>query len=157
MPTIQLKTRIKASVQVCFDLSRSIDLHIESTRQTGETAIAGKTFGLIELNETVTWHAKHFGIWQTLTSKVTEMEAPRFFADEMVKGAFKSFRHEHYFEDSNGYTLMTDVFVFESPLGILGMIANMLFLKQYMCNLLMKRNNVIKEFAERDLNTNKAV
>jgi ligand-binding SRPBCC domain-containing protein len=154
MPVIQIKTRIKAPVSVCFDMARSIDLHMESTRQTGETAIAGKTAGLIEMDESVTWRAKHFCVWQTLTSKITEMVKPEFFADEMVEGAFKSFRHEHYFEDSNGYTLMTDVFVFKSPLGVLGSIANVLFLKQYMCSLLMKRNAVIKEFAERHLNAN---
>jgi ligand-binding SRPBCC domain-containing protein len=155
MPSIHLKTQIKAPVELCFDLARSIDLHIESTRQTGESAIAGKTSGLIELNETVTWRAKHLGVWQTLTSKVTEMEIPYFFADEMVEGAFRSFRHEHYFAESNGYTRMTDVFIFESPYGILGQIANVLFLKQYMRNLLVKRNAVIKEYAEREANANK--
>lgn len=155
MPFIQIKTHIKAPIEVCFDLSRSIDLHLESTKQTGEMAIAGKTSGLIALNETVTWQARHFGVWQTLTSKITEMEPPVFFADEMVEGAFKSFRHEHYFAESNGYTRMTDIFTFESPYGILGQIANVLFLKQYMSNLLVKRNAVIKQFAEQQLKANK--
>src|SRR5882757_2811493 len=154
MPIIELATHINAPIGQCFDLARSIDVHVASTRHTGEIAIAGRTSGLIELNETVTWRAKHFGIWQTLTAKVTEMAAPYFFADEMVKGAFKSFRHEHHFAEHKGYTLMTDIFVFESPLGILGKLADMLFLKRYMCNLLVKRNVVIKEFAERNANAN---
>lgn len=155
MPSIHIETRIKAPVALCFDISRSIDVHVASTKQTDETAIAGKTSGLIALNETVTWRAKHFGIWQTLTSKITEMEPPYFFADEMVKGVFRSFRHEHHFAEDKGYTVMTDIFVFESPLGILGKLADVLFLKRYMRNLLVKRNAVIKEFAEYSVNANK--
>jgi len=148
MPAIHLQTLIKADIEICFDLSRSIDLHIESTKHTGETAIAGRTSGLIELGETVTWRAKHFGIWQTLTSKITDMQSPVLFVDEMQRGAFKSFKHEHHFAEQDGATLMTDVFTFESPLGLLGVIADKLFLTGYLTDLLLKRNEVIKLHAE---------
>ncbi len=120
MPKIELLTEINAPIENVFDLARSIDLHMESTKQTGEQAIAGKTSGLIELGETVTWRAKHFGIWQTLTSKITEYNYPNYFVDEMVQGAFKSIRHEHHFTKVGDGTLMKDEFVFESPLGVLG-------------------------------------
>lgn len=145
---IELSTIINAPVKVCFDLSRSIDLHMESTKHTGEKAIAGRTSGLIERGEMVTWRAKHFGVWQNLTSKITEFKSPDYFTDEMVSGAFKSFRHEHHFSETGGYTLMKDIFVFESPLGILGWLANRLILKKYMTSLLKKRNHVIKQTAE---------
>jgi ligand-binding SRPBCC domain-containing protein len=148
MPVIKLETIISAPVGLCFDLSRSIDLHLESTKHTGETAIAGKVSGFIELGETVTWRAKHFYVWQTLTSKITAMEPPAFFVDEMVAGAFRSFRHEHHFIEANGYTLMKDVFNFEAPFGWLGMLANYLFLTNYMKALLIKRNEVIRQHAE---------
>jgi ligand-binding SRPBCC domain-containing protein len=152
MPVIYLETIIKAPVGLCFDLSRSIDLHIESTKQTGETAIAGRTSGLIEQGETVTWRAKHLGIWQNLTSKITAMERPVFFADEMVAGAFRSFRHEHHFSSADGFTIMTDKFNFETPYGWLGSIVNKLFLTRYMTTLLVERNRVIKHVAELDPN-----
>jgi len=148
MPTIRLETLINADIETCFDLSRSIDLHMESTRQTGETAIAGRTRGLIEMGESVTWRAKHFGTWQTLTSKITVMQRPVLFVDEMQRGAFKSFSHEHHFVETDGATLMTDVFTFRSPLGLLGAMANKLFLTRYMTNLLRQRNEVIKAHAE---------
>ena len=93
MPRIEITTHIHAPIEVCFDAARSIDLHMESTKHTGEQAIAGRTSGLIELGETVTWRAKNFCIWQTLTSKITEMDRPNYFVDEMVDGAFHSFRH----------------------------------------------------------------
>jgi ligand-binding SRPBCC domain-containing protein len=145
MPVIELVTHINAPIERCFDLARSIDVHMASTRHTGETAIAGRTSGLIELGESVTWRAKHLGIWQTLTSRITELEYPNFFTDEMVEGAFKALRHEHYFYPVHDQTLMQDIFWFESPLGIL---FDLFFLKKYMLRLLKKRNQVIKELAE---------
>jgi ligand-binding SRPBCC domain-containing protein len=145
MPVIELATHINAPIGKCFNLARNIDVHMASTKQTGERAIAGRTSGLIELNETVTWRAKHLGFWQTLTSKITEMEYPNFFTDELVEGAFKNFRHEHYFYSINTQTLMKDIFRFESPGG---MIFDFIFLKNYMIRLLEKRNQLIKEIAE---------
>ena len=76
MPKIELQTEIKADRSIVFDLSRSIDLHKISTEHTNEEAIAGKTRGLIDLNESVTWKAKHFGIYQKLTSKITHLTDP---------------------------------------------------------------------------------
>ncbi len=84
MPTIHLSINIQAPIQKVFDAARSIDLHQTSMSHTCERAIAGKTDGLIALGETVTWEAKHFGIMQKLTVKITQMEAPYTFIDEMV-------------------------------------------------------------------------
>jgi|TARA_R110002033_G_C3810667_1_gene232120 ligand-binding SRPBCC domain-containing protein len=150
MPRIELQTEINASKAIVFDLSRNIDLHKISTEHTNETAIAGKTSGLIGMGEFVTWRAKHFGIYQLLTSKITEFDRPNLFVDEMVKGAFKGFRHEHHFTDCNGGTLMTDYFEYESPFGILGKLADKVFLQKYMTDLLVERNRIVKDFAETD-------
>lgn len=151
MPKIELLTEINAPIEKVFELARSIDLHMTSTKQTGEQAIAGKTGGLIELGETVTWRAKHFGIRQTLTSKITDFNQPYLFVDEMAQGAFKSFRHEHHFIKTDGYTVMRDVFTFESPLGVLGKVFNCLILSRYMIKLLKTRNQVIKQVAEKSM------
>lgn len=150
MPIIEINTIINAPAERCFDLSRSIDLHMISTRHTGERAVAGVTSGLIGLEETVSWRARHFGIWQTLTSKITAYHRPHFFVDEQLSGAFKSFRHMHRFFKHAGQTVMVDVFDYQSPLGFLGKIADKLFLEQYMFNLLKERNKTIKEYAETD-------
>jgi hypothetical protein len=45
---------------------------------------------------------------------------------------------------------MADIFDYTAPLGILGKLANFLFLKNYMTRFLLERNAVIKEFAETD-------
>lgn len=148
MPVLKLHTTIDADIRIVFDLARSIDLHLLSTKETNESAIAGKTTGLIELGESVTWRAKHFGVYQELSSKITAFNRPYFFEDSMVKGAFKSFTHQHIFETVDDKTMMKDVFEFESPLGFLGSLANKLFLVKYMTQLLQKRNAVIKDVAE---------
>ena len=148
MPEIKLITEIVAPIDRVFDLSTSIDLHKLSTGKTKEEAIAGCTSGLIKMNETVTWRATHFGVRQTLTSKITAYESPIHFRDEMLEGAFKSIYHDHYFEEREGKTIMTDVFKFESPLGILGKVFNALVLTNYLKRFLEERNALIKEFAE---------
>ena len=148
MPVIKLETRIKADIKTCFDLSRSIDVHQESLKFSEEKAVAGKISGLIKKGEWVSWEAKHFGIVQHFTSKITELEEPYYFVGEMILGAFKSFRHEHRFSETKEGTLMTDIFYFESPYGILGKIADILFLKRYMLYLLKKRGGFLKQEAE---------
>lgn len=116
--------------------------------KTNEKAIDGVTKGLINLGETVTWQATHFGIRQKLTSKITEYNRPFHFRDVMIKGAFKRFTHDHFFEQKGEKVLMKDVFDYTSPFWILGKIADALFLESYMRNLLTERNLVIKKIAE---------
>jgi ligand-binding SRPBCC domain-containing protein len=69
----------------------------------------------------------------------------------MVKGAFKSFKHIHRFEPIGSGTMMTDIFSYQSPLGLLGNVADWLFLKKYMTRLLFVRNEVIKHYAESNI------
>lgn len=148
MSKIYLKTFIKADIHKVFDLGRDIDLHSVSTAKTNEKAIAGRTSGLIENNETVTWRAKHLGFYQTHTSKIVDMEKPYQFTDYMLKGTFKSLHHQHIFEECEGGTLMTDILEFESPFGIIGKLFNFFFLKNYMKNFIVERNEIIKKTAE---------
>ncbi len=148
MPIIEIKTKIKAPLERCFLLSLSVDLHLLSTKETNESAISGVKTGLMKLNDIVTWKAKHFGIYQKLTSQITAYDFPNFFVSEMVRGAFKKLRHQHLFEWKDGETIMTDIFAFEAPLGILGKVFSKLILKHYMKGFLIKRNNTIKEVAE---------
>ncbi len=140
---------INAPIERCFDLSRNIDLHAQSMQHSGEKAIAGKTDGLISLDESVTWRAKHFGLNFTMTNKITAMEHPHFFIDEMTKGPFKKLSHQHLFKTIGTQTEMSDIFQFEAPYGILGRLVEQLFLTSYMEKLLMHRNEVVKREAQR--------
>lgn len=148
MPVIEIEVEINAPVERAFDLARCIDLHEETMSRTNEKAIEGTTKGLINLGETVTWQATHFGIRQKLTSKITGFDRPFHFRDVMLKGAFKRFTHDHFFEQKGAKVLMKDVFDYDSPFWILGKIADALFLESYMTKLLTERNLLIKKVAE---------
>ena len=148
MSFIHLTTFMKAETPRVFDLSRSINLHQISTMETNEKAIAGVINGLINVNETVTWQAKHLYKTRQFTSKIVEMQAPDFFTDEMIKGDFKSFRHEHHFKSADNGTIMIDKLTFESPFGIIGKLVDKIYLKNYLQKIVEKRNAVIKDYAE---------
>ena len=106
------------------------------------------TTGLLGLNQEVTWEATHFGIRQHLTSRITAFDAPHHFRDSQVRGAFHGFDHDHFFEHASGITTMTDVFTYTSPLGILGRLADTLFLTSYMRRLPLARAEAIRQAAE---------
>jgi ligand-binding SRPBCC domain-containing protein len=148
MPIIELRTEIQGDIETCFDLARSIDFHKISTAKTNEKAIAGRTSGLINLDESVTWQATHFGVRQKLTSKITAFKRPFYFRDEQLNGIFKFIVHDHYFEPHNGKVMMRDVFSFQSPFGVLGQAFDKLVLTQYLTKFLAERNNLIKEYVE---------
>lgn len=148
MNQIVLHTRINAPLERCFDLSTSIDLHKKSAINTSEEAIDGITTGLIQLNQTVTWRAKHFAVWHKMKVQITEYDRPHYFVDEMVWGIFKSMKHKHEFKPTDSGTMMIDKFEFSSPFGFLGRIVDRIILINYMTNFLQERNQVIKEFAE---------
>src|SRR5712664_3398372 len=110
MAVLRLLTMVNAPANRCFDLARSVDLHVRSVEGTGEIGIASTTSGLLELGDQVTWRGKHLGIGQTLTSKITVFDRPRHFRDSQVAGAFARFDHDHLFEGAGDRTQMTDVF-----------------------------------------------
>jgi len=147
--TIIIETRIAAPPKRCFLLSLSIDLHQESTAQTSERAIAGVTSGLIGPNETVTWQGRHFGFMLQHETLISQYTRPTHFQDIMLRGIFRSFIHDHYFDQqSDGTTLMRDELRFAAPLGPLGWIVENIVLRGYLTGFLTERNSLIKQVAE---------
>jgi len=149
MTTINLTTKIKAPKQTVFDASRNIDVHQQSASKSNEKAIAGVTSGLINFNETVTWRGKHFGFYLTHKSRITKMAFHDYFVDEMERGKFKTFKHEHFFEEENGITIMKDKLQYETPFGIFGELFDILFLEKHLTRFLLERNKILKEISEK--------
>lgn len=149
MQLIELETRIAAPPERCFLLSLSIDLHMNITAQTRERAIAGVTHGIVGPNQTITWRGRHFGLMLEHTSLIDRYDAPRYFRDLMIKGSFRSFEHEHFFEmTGEGGTVMRDRLHLVAPYGFLGWLAETLILRSYFTRFLRERNAVIKRVAE---------
>jgi ligand-binding SRPBCC domain-containing protein len=145
---IELSIFIAAPIERCFDLARDVEAHMSSTPGTSERVVAGRTTGLFELHDEVTWEAVHFRVKQRLTSRITKFDRPHHFRDSMVRGAFERFDHDHFFTEANGGTHCRDVFDYDAPLGPLGAIAERLFLTRYMRNFLETRLRLLKAMAE---------
>lgn len=153
MMTIHETTVIRAPIKRCFDLARSVEVHLQGNIHFQESAVAvgGRTSGLVELGERVTWRARHFWTWHKLTSEISSLEKPTYFQDVMVRGIFRSMMHDHYFRSlPNGQTEMRDVFAFAAPIAVVGRCIELAFLGRYMHRLLRERNQVIRQVAESD-------
>lgn len=139
-------TTISAPRERVFTMALDVDFHRESFAETGEQIVGGISSGSMALGDTVTWRAKHFGIWWTMTSTISEYQEPSLFVDEQVSGPFKAFRHEHSFESlPSGQTQMVDVVEFEAPFGPLGIIAERLVLRRHLEALIDLRNEQLKQ------------
>lgn len=148
MPIIKHTTYIEAPIERCFDLARDVEVHTQTTAKTKEKAVGGITSGLLNKGNHVTWEATHFGVKQRLTAQIIEMHPPYTFTDVLVKGVFHSFTHTHTFTKSGTGTIMTDVVEYKAPLGIIGQVADALFLEKYMKNFIASRASELKNLAE---------
>ncbi len=149
MAAIVIETFIEAPQELCFDLARDVAVHAESAAFSGEHLVEpGKLTGLLELGDLVSFEGRHFGIRQRFTARIIEFRPPRQFVDEMIRGAFKRLRHVHEFLPQGGGTLMRDSLVWEAPLGPLGTLADVLFLKRYMLWFVRTKQARLKRIAE---------
>ena len=152
MGHIHLETLIHAPAERCFDLMRDVDAHTRST-DTGERAVAGRTSGLLEDGDEITWEATHFGVRQRMTVRVTRCDRPDVFEDVQVRGPFAWLHHRHEFSRRGEDTLMTDDFSYGVPLGPLGAVVDRIAIGPHLRRFLMERARALKRMAERDLLT----
>ncbi|HYZ92133.1 MAG TPA: NAD(P)H-binding protein [Actinomycetota bacterium] len=144
---IVLETKIAAPPARCFGLAIDVDVHL-SVPGARETVDGGVRSGRMSLGDHVTWRSTRFGLPVRLTSLITEYDDPRLFVDEMQSGPFRSWRHVHRFESSDGGTRMVDEVEYSLPLGPLGRVADAVFVRRYMTKLLRDQNAHIKRLAE---------
>src|SRR6266850_2078254 len=149
MTTLTIETQIDAPVEVSFDLARDLGAHVKSASFSKERLVEpGKTSGLLEIGDMYTIEGTHFGFRQRFTTRIVELQRPHRFVDEMVKGTFKWLRHVHEFYPAANGTLMRDVLSWEAPLGVLGRLADFLFLKRHMRSFVSRKQSQLKWLAE---------
>jgi len=137
-----VETLINAPAEVCFDLALDVDAHSESAAFSGERVVEpGRTSGVLQLGEMVTFEGRHFGLRQRFTARIVAIDRPRLFVDEMVRGAFKRLRHVHEFHPHGGGTLMRDVLDWDAPFGFL--------LKHHMRWFVRTKQQYLKQIVER--------
>lgn len=150
MREVVLETRIHAPIERCFDLARSIELHGECYVHSHERAIAGRTAGLIEAGESVTFSYRELGAPYRLSVRIARLERPRCFEDVMVEGDFFArFTHRHTFSPlPPAATLMRDHFQFELRWPLLDRLGVAALMAAKVKRSLARRNQILKQCAE---------
>ena len=63
-------------------------------------------------------------------TEITQVKENKFFIDEQRLGPYKMWHHQHIFIDNDDHVLMKDIVTYIPPFGLLGDIANKLFIKR---------------------------
>ena len=72
-------------------------------------------------------------IWNIKTTWVTEIthvKSGHYFVDEQRIGPYNLWHHQHFLEEKQGGTLMSDIVSYQPPFGFLGAIANKIIIKK---------------------------
>ena len=148
MNKIEFNTHIKAPVDRCFDLARSIEFHKISVKPIQEESVAGCTKGLIGYNQHALLQSKVKGFHFSTELKLTKFTPPFFMSYDIMDSNFESIIHDYYFYDISEETVMINHFYYKPKWGILGEILNFLFLEKYLTRIIEKRNDLLRDFAE---------
>ncbi|MEP1095445.1 MAG: SRPBCC family protein [Cyclobacteriaceae bacterium] len=89
------------------------------------------------------------GIKANWVTEITQVEKGKFFVDEQRFGPYSMWHHEHHFEEKDGSVIMTDKISYKIPLGILGHLAHVLFVKRQLTAIFKHRIKVLEEKFER--------
>lgn len=148
MAEFTLERVVAASPEVVFDASLDVGLHLASMSESNETVVGGPSEGLLGEGDTVTWRARHFGIYFRMQSLVYDVDRPRRFCDRQVKGPFGAFHHEHVFVPHPLGTLMRDTVTFRSPFGLVGRVVDRIVMRSYLRRLILQRNDELSATLE---------
>ena len=136
---------VRARISLCFDLARSVDVHIATAESIGAKAIGGRQHGLSEPGDSTSWSAVFFGCRFGITTGITQLVWPWEFRDEMTHGPFKYFGHHYTFRAvSESITECHDDFFFESAFPFVDRFV----LKTVLQKALYSRARKLAEYAE---------
>ena len=148
MPKIHTTTFIAAPVERVFDLSRHIALYKLIFQSRKEKLTSGAASTLVGKNETVTIVAKHAGRARMMMMKITTLQRPLLFIEEQVKGDLQHYKHEHHFKAVQNGTIVIDILEFGTPKDVIGKIFGKVYFKKYLEELLRKRTELVRSYAE---------
>ncbi len=151
MIVVRHEVKVHAPAVRCFDLTRSVDLHVDSSTEIGALAVGGRQRDLSEDGDTTTWSARFFGVRFRMTTRIEKFSPPAGFSDHLIGGLLRQFAHTYRFAPTpDGGCTMSDELTVEAPLGPLGWLIERLYLKRRMRYLVSRRLAHIKRVAETD-------
>ena len=90
-----------------------------------------------------------FGIKTTWVTEITHIKENNFFVDEQRVGPYKMWHHQHFIEQIDNGTLMTDIVSYQLSFGILGSLVNKLIVEKKLNEIFNYRTKAIsKRFAK---------
>jgi len=101
----------------------------------------------IEMREgtRIQYSIKLLGIRAGWTSLITGYDPPHRFVDEQVHGPYCSWRHEHSFKEVQAGTLVTDDVQYAVPLGYIGRLTHLLFIRRQLEMIFSYRAKVLAQ------------
>ena len=152
MYTFERATLIKAPVDEVFEF-------FEDPRNLSKITPKGMIFDITDIDELpvrsgfrIEYSIRVMGIPVKWVTQIPIYEPPDRFVDSQEKGPYKSWLHEHTFEDRGGQTLMTDRVQYELPFGILGKVAHSLLVSRQLRDIFDYRGRKIRKiFGERQV------
>jgi len=79
--------------------------------------------------------------WAT---EITHVKEKKFFVDEQRLGPYKIWHHEHHFEEIEDGVLMKDIVTYVPPFGLIGSLANSLFIRKKVNHIFDYREKVLE-------------
>jgi len=80
--------------------------------------------------------------WMT---EITQVQEPVYFIDQQRFGPYTLWHHQHHFKAIPGGVEMTDIVHYRIPLGLLGDLANWLFVKKKLESIFQYRYKAVEE------------
>jgi ligand-binding SRPBCC domain-containing protein len=143
---------IHAPIERCFLLSTHLAIvQQELGMRPVQRSNKGRIEGFVQDQDTIRWQGWKFGLPQFHESLIEAFDPPHFFRDRMIAGRFRSFEHDHAFEElADGSTRLIDELRFIMPFGRLGDLAGAVLLSPHIHNLIRRRFQRLRHIAESD-------
>jgi ligand-binding SRPBCC domain-containing protein len=86
-----------------------------------------------------------FNLPLTWVTEITHVNEPYYFVDEQRFGPYKFWHHKHFINEVNGGVELIDIVHYGLHFGLLGNIANSLFVKKKIVEIFVYREKIINE------------
>lgn len=86
------------------------------------------------------------GIPMNWMTEITHLQEPYYFVDEQRFGPYALWHHQHHFREVDGGVEMTDEVNYAIPFGILGRLANWLFVGREVNRIFDHRYQVLEKY-----------
>ena len=146
----------------CFDVTRSIEAHRDSSTLIGGRPVAGRTAGLSGVGDETTWSAAPLGAWSGRVGlrfrvRVRTLEAtppheaagvPGVFRETRVAGLPRPFGHLYTVTPTPGGTVVEDRFTVGLPWWLGGRVVTSLLVRPLLGRVQRRRMGWVKGVCE---------